>query len=328
VNSEEVRVPEGTGARFVRLERKWAGGDVVQISFPMEIAVKRWEANKNAVSVSRGPLTYSLRIGEKRVRYGGTDEFPAYEVFPSTPWNYGLVLDGRDPASSFTTVRKSGLLPAQPFTGQGVIELKAKARRIPGWTLDSRGLLTTLQQSPAKSVEPVEEVTLVPMGGARLRISAFPVIGDGPDAQEWKPPAPSRHAASHEYDDINALSDGIVPKSSNDHSVARFTFWSHRGTTEWVTYSFGKPRTVSECSVFWFDDTGVGQCRVPASWTLYYKGPDGYSWRPVKSTGKFGTAPDAMNIVRFEPVSTGALKLEVKLQDGFSGGILEWAVGP
>src|SRR5204862_5600608 len=122
--------------------------------------------------------------------------------------------------------------------------------------------------------------------------------------------------------------DGILPKASNDQSVPLFTFWSHRGTTEWVTYSFGKPRRVSECSVYWFDDTGVGQCRVPASWKLYYKGPDGFSWRPVKGAGPMGTVADTMNAVRFEAVTTAALKLEVKLQDGFSGGILEWAVGP
>ncbi len=46
-----------------------------------------------------------------------------------------------------------------------------------------------MQQSPVKSSEPVETVTLIPMGCARLRISAFPVIGEGPDAQPW-PEAP------------------------------------------------------------------------------------------------------------------------------------------
>ena len=36
-----------------------------------------------------------------------------------------------------------------------------------------------------KSSEPVEDITLIPMGAARLRISAFPVIDEGPDAHEW-----------------------------------------------------------------------------------------------------------------------------------------------
>jgi len=38
----------------------------------MRIRVKVWEKNKNSVSVERGPLTCSLRIGERWVRYGGT----------------------------------------------------------------------------------------------------------------------------------------------------------------------------------------------------------------------------------------------------------------
>lgn len=36
-----------------------------------------------------------------------------------------------------------------------------------------------------KSDQPVETVTLIPMGGARLRVSAFPTIGAGPDARKW-----------------------------------------------------------------------------------------------------------------------------------------------
>jgi len=40
--------------------------------------------------------------------------------------------------------------------------------------------------SPIKSKSSVETVTLLPMGAARLRISAFPVIGKGADALDWK----------------------------------------------------------------------------------------------------------------------------------------------
>ena len=73
-----------------------------------------------------------------------------------------------------------------PFTSDGVpIQLKAKARRIPEWQLDRYGLVATLQDSPVKSDQPTETVSLIPMGAARLRISAFPMIGDGPNAHTW-----------------------------------------------------------------------------------------------------------------------------------------------
>ena len=53
-----------------------------------------------------GPLTFSLQIGEKWQRYGGTDDWPQYEVFPTTPWDYGLVLDPQAPTKSIEIVRK------------------------------------------------------------------------------------------------------------------------------------------------------------------------------------------------------------------------------
>ena len=46
--------------------------------------------------------------------------WPEFEVFPTTPWNYGLVLDASDPAKSFKVVKKPGPLPAQPFTPEAV----------------------------------------------------------------------------------------------------------------------------------------------------------------------------------------------------------------
>ncbi len=173
---------------YVMLEREWKDGDVVSLRLPMQVSVRKWEKNHNAVSVDYGPLTFSLKIGERWARCGGTDAWPEFEVFPTTPWNYGLVLNEKTPAKSFEVLRWNGkALPAQPFIPEPApIELRAKAKRITAWKLDSLGLVGKLQPSPVKSDEPLETVTLIPMGGARLRITSFPVIGQGDDAQEWK----------------------------------------------------------------------------------------------------------------------------------------------
>ena len=86
----------------------------------MQIGLRVWTKNKDSVSVDRGPLTYSLKIGEKYVREGGTDAWPAWELHPTTPWNYGLVLDPAKVAESFELVRKpwpasdSRLWPTMP----------------------------------------------------------------------------------------------------------------------------------------------------------------------------------------------------------------------
>ena len=79
-------------------------------------------------------------------------------------------------------------------------------------------------------------------------------------------------------------------------------------------------------SVYWFDDTGVGQCRVPQAWKLLYR--DGEDWKPVAGASEFGVSKDRFNRVTFTPVKTVALRLAVQLQPEFSGGILEWKVEP
>ena len=175
---------------FIRIERDWQSGDTVEVKLPMAVNVRTWAKNKDSVSVDYGPLTFSLKIGERWSKFRErSPKWPEFELFPTTPWNYGLVLDAATPAGSFELVRGAGPLPAQPFTPETApLELKAKARRIPGWTLDKNGLLNVLQPSPAKSSEPVEAVTLIPMGAARLRITSFPTIGDGPDAHVWVAP--------------------------------------------------------------------------------------------------------------------------------------------
>lgn len=130
--------------------------------------------------------------------------------------------------------------------------------------------------------------------------------------------------ASHVHDNIEALYDGIVGTSSNDHSIARFTWWNHRGTAEWIEYAFDQPARVDAVHVQWFDDTGRGECRVPQSWRLLYR--DGDAWRPVSNASGYPTDPDQLHRVAFDAVTTSALRLEVQLQPQYSGGILAWHV--
>ena len=318
---------------YLVIERTWADGDKLELTLPMRLSVRVWERNMKAVSVDRGPLTYSLKIGERWQRCGGSDKWPALEVFPTTAWNYGLEIDPANPAASIVVAKKGAPLAPQPFTPDAApVELTAKARKIPEWGFDRFGLCAVLQPSPAKSAEPLEEVSLIPMGCARLRISAFPTVGSGPDAHEWaaQPQPAYAVAASHcnGGDSVEAVCDGTLPKSSIDRGIPRMTWWDHHGTTEWIAYKFPKARAVSWSDVYWFDDTGGGGCRVPASWRLLYK--DGDAWKPVTLTGDslYAVAKDAFNKVTFEPVTTAELRLEAQLQESFSGGILEWRVGP
>jgi DUF1680 family protein len=325
----EENLPRLRGSGYLRLDRTWADGDRVFLFFltkePGGIHVRRWAKNHNALSVEWGPLAFSLKIDEKYQRYGGTDAWPEYEVVPASPWNYALEGFG------MRLVTKAGPLPDQPFVAQAApVMIEATAVRISQWTLDPNGLIAPLQDSPVKwsgRIDDVEHVTLIPMGAARLRLTMFPEPGTGPDAHDWKPaPKPPLASYCHDGDSTLALNDGILPKSSNDHSIPRFTWWDHKGTEEWVQYDFDTPRKLTGVDVYWFDDTGKGQCRVPASWKVQVKSADG--WKDVTGVSAYGLAKDQFNAVTFDAAETTSIRLLVQLQLKFSGGILEWRVKP
>lgn len=182
VNGRETAVAAGERG-YLRLRRTWRDGDRVGLELEQAIRIRVWPEIGNSVSVGRGPLWYSLKIGEKWVRYGGTDAWPALEVLPATAWNYGLVVDPARPEASVSVAFEKE--PAdQPFTADAApVVLKAKARRVPGWQAEGR-MVGLVPASPAAGEGPAGEVVLVPMGCARLRISQFPTVPGEPSAKE------------------------------------------------------------------------------------------------------------------------------------------------
>ena len=121
-----------------------------------------------------------------------------------------------------------------------------------------------------------------------------------------------------------AVNDQLEPKSSGDHDVPFYHWWPRKGTTEWVEYDFGEPREISTVEVYWFDDTGRGECRLPASWKVLYL-VEG-EWKSVWSEEEYGVELDTYNEVIFETVRTQQVRLEVQLQEGWAAGVHEWRV--
>ncbi|GAE84012.1 glycosyl hydrolase [Bacteroides reticulotermitis JCM 10512] len=188
VNGKKVRVQPVAG-KYVCIDREWVNGDNVELVLPMSLSMRTWQVNKNSVSVDYGPLTLSLRINEKYVEKDsrataigdskwqkGADpqKWPTTEIYSDSPWNYSLVLDKKDPLKSFTVVRKAWPADNFPFTvGSVPLEVKAIGRLVPEWKIDETGLCGVLPEEDALKGQK-EAITLIPMGAARLRISAFP----------------------------------------------------------------------------------------------------------------------------------------------------------
>ena len=175
--------------KYLCIEREWADGDKVEMTLPMSLSMRTWQVNKNSVSVDYGPLTLSLKIDEKYIEKDsretaigdskwqkGADpkKWPTTEIYANSPWNYSLVLDKKEPLKNFKVVRKPWPADNFPFTVANVpLEVKATGRIIPEWQIDETGLCGVLPEEDAvKGAK--EEITLIPMGAARLRISAFP----------------------------------------------------------------------------------------------------------------------------------------------------------
>ena len=191
VNGDPVDI-QASPSSYIRLENKWKQGDVVELTLPMQLSLQLWTQNKNSVSVNYGPLTFSLKIKEYYQKVSSKEsaigdskwqpdadqsKWPAYNIYPASMWNYGLELNDKPLADQFQIIKKPWPESNFPFDQKDVpIMLKASGKLIPEWTIDKYGLCGVLPQSPVDVHTETKEIELIPMGAARLRVSAFPVV--------------------------------------------------------------------------------------------------------------------------------------------------------
>ena len=282
---------------YVRLRRIWKKGDVIRLSLPMPVeriyADPHVKADVGRIALQRGPIVYCLEgvdNGGKVRNLCLPREAKAAARFDKELLGGVAVLHGEALAVS----RLDEKLATKP------IAFKA----VPYFAWDNRQpgqMIVWIAEEPERAELPGEDGVIVK--GIRIRASHL-----------------------NPTDTLETLNDGREPKSSKDHGIRRMTWWDHRGSVEWLSYRTSKARKLSAASVYWFDDSGIGACRVPAEWRLLWL--DGDQWKPVKLLKEehYGTALDQFNKVSFEAVTTRELRLEVKLKPDFSGGVLKWRV--
>ncbi|MBP7706581.1 MAG: glycoside hydrolase family 127 protein [Candidatus Aminicenantes bacterium] len=275
---------------YALVTRTWKSGDVVELSLPMAVrrvfAHDAVEADRGRVAVERGPLVYCAEWTDNGGRVANL-------VLPDAA---SLTAESRPDLLNGVVVIK-GEAEAAVEKGGRIVSEKTPLTLIPYYAWANRGK--------------GEMAVWLARDASKARVAREPGLA-----------AKAKVTASEGAVNPQKANDQFEPEASDD-AAGYMHWWPKKGTTEWIEYAFDAPVRVSEASVYWFDDTGGG-CRVPAAWRVLYKA--GESWVPVKASGAYATAKDAWNAVRFAPVRTTALRLEIDLQKDWAAGVHEWAV--
>ncbi|QHW31723.1 hypothetical protein GZH47_13330 [Paenibacillus rhizovicinus] len=160
---------------YTKVEREWNNGDSLALTLPMTVTTT--SRNLYAISVERGPLVYALPIQENWQLLEKREKFHDWEIYPGSPWKYGLLADSAYEVSEFD-------VPYQPFDAERApVRLTASGKLVRGWRMEGNNAGTPPLYPNVEGQE-TAELTLVPYGSARLRIGEFPLIGEREKA--WK----------------------------------------------------------------------------------------------------------------------------------------------
>lgn len=195
---------------YITINQKFKFGDTLTLLLPQQIKLTNWP--DSGISVERGPLVYALKIEEdwkvdtsdKR----STSTFPAYNLFPASTWNYALCINPSTLGDNIRLVTKP--MTDNPWSIQSApLELIVQARKVEDWNIIKtntvraeawkpiyvNGLVTEWvldkiydrkgnfiftpplpnpETLPSRLSKDMEEITLVPYGCTKLRITIFP----------------------------------------------------------------------------------------------------------------------------------------------------------
>lgn len=280
---------------YAVLNRTWQKGDKVSVALPMQpqhvYANEKVKADEGRFAIQYGPVVYCLEGWDNK-----DSLVQNIVVDKNAPLQVSYKADMLD---GINTITMPGTGARRQLHTTALIMSRQPVTAIPYYAWDNRG--------------PGEMEVWIPYTQSAARPQPAPTIA-------YK----SKVTASIQSRSLLAVHDQFKPTDSKDNSVPYFHWWPKKNTTEWVQYDFDSAHTVSSCKVYWFDDGPWGGCRIPAKWTIYYKKDE--QWIPVTNTSVYEIAKDKYNSVRFEPLTTTALKLEVQLPVKYATGIHEWVV--
>jgi hypothetical protein len=293
VNGQAVPVKLEKG--YAAVSRSWKPGDTVELDLPMPIrriaANPNVDADRNRLALQRGPLVYAAEWPDN----------PNKDVRNiMLPENAKLTAEFRPDMLKGVTVIKGRSVGLAKDAKGAIKKTEQDFVAIPyyTWANRGRGPMAVWLPTVEGAAKPTPYPTLSTM-------STVTVSG----RETRRIPA--------------NINDGEDPPSSNDMS-AHYDWGPRRGEAQWAEMAFPKATEVSQVELYWFDDSGRGQVRVPASWRVLYQ--DGNQWKPIETQDAYGVATDQYNKVTFKPVTTPALSVEITAQPEFAVGVQEWKV--
>lgn len=294
INGKPVKLVMQKG--YAILDRQWSKGDKVVVDLPMEIlrlqSNEKVGENKYKVAFQRGPLMYCLEGPDNKdssvLNIIVKKDEPVHTAYKPSLLN-GIM-----------TLQMKGSSTRRQLNSDVLIKTEQDVVAIPYYAWANRG---------AGEME-----VWIPYEESAARPKAAPTI-----ASKSKVTSSISNARM-----LKALNDQYDPKDSRDASASYLHWWPKKNTVEFVQYDFDKEYTVSQSTVYWFDDDPFGGCRIPASWKILYKAGD--QWLPVKVKSVDAIEKDKYNTVVFEAVTTTALKIEIQQPVDHSTGLHEWIV--
>jgi len=272
---------------YISIKRLWKKGDRIEFQLPMP--VRRVKANDNVVD-DRGKMAFER--GPVLYCLEAVDQTDKHVFNKFIPENAPINYEFKNDLLNGVLVLK-GTAQQIEKEGDAVVQKEVPFTAIPYSTWNNRGANEMAVWMPVKA--------------------------------EIARPTPDSTIASSAIANVYGVNDQWEPTSSSDVSKPYHYWWLKKGTEESLDYVFDKIETVSNVQIYWLNfDHYDGNFRVPESWKLLYK--DGEDWKEVETNDEYTTNLNSYNSLNFKPVETYELKIVVKLQDGLSGGVLEWKV--
>ena len=297
VNGDRLRDLPANKNGYFELARIWQPGDTVEVNFNMSaqriVTNPQVKSNLGKVALCRGPMIYCLEAIDNE---GSTRDI----ALPRT--NQLEASFESDLLGGVTVLRGAANRRGSPEWENQLYQTTEADRdiqimAIPYFAWDSRqaGQMTVWLPECSTLTEPKLKASLASRG---------------------KP------EASHLFGFLEAVNDCILPASSSDQSIPKFTWWHKKGSREWISLTFDNSVVISEADVYWFDDTGIGECRSPDQWWIEWDNEG--EWQSVQNASEYGLRLDIFNHVTFNSVTTHRVRIVAQLQDNMSSGLLEW----